>query len=145
VSRGPSQHLSWPELACKDSAHTPYPHEWRETRAVVLAGAFEEIRAVVGAPLLILSAYRTPEHNRSVGGARNSQHVQGRALDVRPPTGMTVARLYEVIRAIAGREDSLINGVGRYPTFVHFDVREPREDGRLTVWSGSKAWTEARA
>lgn len=144
MTRGPSTHLAWTELACKDAARTPYPHEWRDDRAVTLAQEFEAIREVVGAPLLILSAYRTPEHNRSVGGARSSQHVQGRALDLRPPTGMTVARLYEIVRARALRTDSALFGIGRYPSFVHIDTRPAPEHGRLTAWRGTEAWTEGK-
>jgi uncharacterized protein YcbK (DUF882 family) len=144
VSLGPSPHLRWSELACKDAARTPYPHEWMTTRAVELAREFEAIRAAVGAPLLILSAYRTPEHNRHVGGAKASQHVQGRALDLRPPTGCTLDRFYALILERARRDDSALWGVGRYPAFVHIDTRPKPEHGRLTVWRGSEAWTEGK-
>ena len=143
MTRGPSPHLSWSELACKDAAHTPYPSEWRETRAPVLAAEFEAIRAAVGAPVRIGSAYRTPAHNRSVGGAKASQHMQGRALDLYPPTGMTVARLYELCRLRAALSESAIGGIGRYPTFVHIDTR-PLANQRLTVWNGSRAWAEEK-
>lgn len=138
---GPSKHLSWAELACKDG--TPYPREWAD-RAAVLAAEFEAVRAVCGQPLVVLSAFRTAEHNRAIGGARNSQHVQGRALDVKPPKGWTVARLYDVIRSRAGMAASAINGIGIYGGFVHFDIRPLRADGRLTVWRGTRAWAEAR-
>lgn len=141
---GPSPHLSWAELSCKDARRTPYPPEWRESRAVPLAQEFERIRAAVGAPILILSAYRTPEHNRAIGGARESQHVQGRALDLRPPTGVTLAQFYALIRGIALCEDSAIYGLGRYPAFVHIDLRPAPEHGRLTVWRGAEAWTEGK-
>lgn len=30
----------------------------------------------------VTSTWRTPEHNRRVGGARNSWHLQGRAIDI---------------------------------------------------------------
>lgn len=127
---GPSPHLSWQELACKDG--TPYPESFRrDGRARVLAeDAFEPLRALVGAPLVILSAYRTPERNRAERGARNSQHMQGRALDLRPPTGWTVARLRAAAERIPG-----IRGIGVYPTFLHIDVRET---SRRAVWHGSR-------
>ena len=138
---GPSAHLSWSELACKDARRTPYPIEWREDRAPVLAAEFEAIRAAVGAPVRIGSAYRTPAHNRSVGGAKNSQHMEGRALDLYPPTGMTIAKLYEICRDRARLHESKIGGLGRYPTFVHIDIR-PLAEGRLVVWQGTRAWAE---
>lgn len=140
---GPSAHLSWAEMACKDAKRTPYPVEWRESRAVPLAAEFEAIRAVVGAPIRVGSAYRTFEHNRAVGGAKASQHLEGRALDLYPPPGVSVDRLYQICRARAGEKASRLGGIGRYPTFVHIDIR-PMANNRLTVWHGSRAWAEVK-
>lgn len=125
---GPSPHLSWPELACKDRIRTPYPLDYRATRAVELAAAFEALRAAVGLPLVVLSGYRTPVHNRMVGGAPDSQHVQGRALDLLPPKGWHAIQLAAVARRIPQ-----IRGLGVYSGFVHIDVR-PTE--RMAVWRG---------
>lgn len=128
---GPSPHLSWPELACRDRLKTPYPLDWRTTRAVTLAAAFEALRERIGGlPLVVLSAYRTPSHNRAVGGARDSQHVQGRALDLLPPKGWTPIELAAVAQDIPG-----IRGLGVYGTFVHVDVREAEH---LVVWHDRK-------
>lgn len=33
------------------------------------------------------SGYRTPEHNKQIGGAPKSAHVQGKAIDIRDPKG----------------------------------------------------------
>lgn len=140
---GPSPNLSWAELACHDG--TPYPEEWRDRRGIPLAVEFERIRGVIGAPIVVLSAYRTPTYNKKVGGAQNSQHMQGRALDLKPPSGWTIERFYNVLRGIAGSPESKIFGIGKYPTFVHVDIRPPRADGRLTVWQGSRAWAEVKA
>lgn len=145
MSSGPSPHLSWKELACKDEARTPYPAQWRETRAVTLAQEFEAIRRVIGFPIRIGSAYRTPAHNVKVGGSKQSQHMEGRALDLYPPTGFTMDRFYELIRGYAGTTVSKIYGLGRYPVFVHVDVRPKPEHGRLIVWQGSRAWAEVKA
>lgn len=138
---GPSPHLSWAELACHDAARTPYPERWRLSRALRLAVEFERIRAVVGAPLVVASAYRTPEHNRAVGGARYSQHVQGYALDLVPPKGMTVAALLGFVKAVASEADSAIRGIGLYRTFVHVDTRP---GDRLVVWSGLRSAAEVK-
>ena len=137
---GPSLHLSWKELACKDG--TPYPEPWRTTRAIVLATEFERIRAAVGTGIVIGSAYRTAAHNRKVGGARNSQHLEGRALDLSLPREWTIERFYRVIREVAMQPESCLYGLGRYPSFIHVDVRPAH--GRLVVWHGRRAWAEIK-
>lgn len=35
----------------------------------------DELRAKVGLPMIITSSYRSPEYNRSVGGAKDSAHT----------------------------------------------------------------------
>jgi len=126
----PSRHLTWSEFACKDG--TEYPEIWRSNRALKLGIVFELIRAAFGnKPITVLSAYRTPEHNRAVGGARNSQHLEGRALDLRPPIGIKVTDFYRVIKALA--PDTDIRGIGLYPTFVHVDIRPQTH---MTYWRG---------
>lgn len=130
--KGPSPHLTWAELGCRDG--TAYPVPWRATRAVTLAVVFEAIRAACGGdPITVNSAYRTPEYNRRIGGAAKSQHVEGRALDLRPPKGMALAEFYRRIRHLANHLETL-KGIGRYRTFVHVDTRPT---ARLAVWSGT--------
>jgi hypothetical protein len=121
------RHLYWRELACHDGAKTPYPAEWRETRLPPLRHLFETIRRACGdRPIRVLSAYRTSAHNRRIGGARHSQHIEGRALDLRPPTGMTIIRFASIVDEIIESQATRIGGVGRYRRYLHVDVR-PRE------------------
>jgi len=130
---GPSLHLSWAELGCKDG--TPYPSIWRRTRAVALALEFEAFRHLCGdRPLEILSGFRTSEWNRRVGGAGNSQHVQGRALDILKPGNFTLEQFWNLAHAHA-MDRSGVFGLGRYPWGVHLDIRPAN---RLVVWNGSR-------
>lgn len=127
---GPSRHVSWDELACKDG--TPYPLEWRRNHAIQLAEIFEIIRSSFdNKPIKILSAYRTLTHNRKIGGAVKSQHLFGRALDIRPPDGYSVKQVYDLCKEFT--HSGGIRGLGLYKTFVHFDVR-PKE--RCQFWYG---------
>jgi len=76
----------------------------------------EELRYRLGGkPVIINSGYRTPEHNRKVGGAANSQHLYGRAADI-VVKGVSPSKVYQ-------EADKLFNGVGKYPTFTHVDTR----------------------
>ena len=127
----PSKHLNWKELACKDGS--AYPNEFRlDGRVYELARVFEAIRALYGLPITVLSAYRTPEWNKKIGGSRYSQHIQGRALDLLPPKGITVDNFYKDIRARI--KNFGITGIGRYKTFVHIDIRP---SNRVVYWSGT--------
>lgn len=127
---GPSKHLSWKELACKDG--TPYPEDWKMTRAIALSGAFELIRNVCGdKPIKIISAFRTPSHNVKIGGARKSQHLQGRALDLKHST-LDNVEFYNKIKSIS-LKNTMIRGLGRYKTFVHIDIRPVKS---VVYWKG---------
>lgn len=129
--KGPSTHLSWKELACKDG--TPYPYEWRDSRAILLGEIFELIRRECGdKPIVVISAFRTPEHNKKIKGARHSQHLQGRGLDLFPPNGMSTNRFHTKIRSLVS--STIIRGIGRYNTFIHVDIRP---SDRLITWRGT--------
>ena len=42
----------------------------------------QALRERLGKPLIVRSAYRSPEHNRAVGGATRSKHLHGAAFDI---------------------------------------------------------------
>lgn len=138
TAQGPSPHLTWAELASRDGK--PYPRRWRTTRAVHLAAAFEALRAACGdKPIRVNSAYRSPERNAAVGGAPRSQHLEGRALDLQPPDGLTLDQFEAIARSLVATTP--IRGIGRYPSnnSLHIDVRPST---RLVRWHGSRAWSE---
>lgn len=96
--------------------------------ATVLAGAALHFRA---ARVDVVSGYRSPKYNlmlRKKGRqvARESQHVQGTAVDFRL-RGVTTEALREFVRSLR------VGGVGYYPRtqFVHADT------GKVRYWSGS--------
>lgn len=65
-----------------------------------------------GAPtpqLTVSSALRTPEHNRAVGGAPNSYHLKGQALDLVPPAGMSMSDLATMLRGAIPNAKELMN------------------------------------
>lgn len=108
------------ELASKDGKPSPYgPMNVQEA----LLELINRIRAVYGKPLVVNSAYRSPEHNAAVGGVKNSYHVQGLAADLRP-TAANKDDLGE-LQAICDRINP-DGGVGFYDTFVHVDARGSR-------------------
>lgn len=42
----------------------------------------QALRDRLGKPLIVRSAYRSPEHNRAAGGATRSKHMNGLAFDI---------------------------------------------------------------
>lgn len=84
-----------------------------------LVERLQALRQRLGAPVVITSAFRCVEHNRNVGGAPNSYHVQGLAVDIAvAPTGLSVEALTKVCQEFGF-------SVGAYPDngFVHVDLR----------------------
>lgn len=63
-----------------------------------LAEFLEEVRSLLGKPIIIDSGFRSPDVNQAVGSTSVSQHLRGCAADFRVP-GMTPA---EVVKAIHG-------------------------------------------
>lgn len=102
-----------------------------ETKAILLEYA-DRLREHVGQPLSCSCAYRCPEHNAEVGGVPDSQHVQGLAMDVLVPEGMTVDELADHAIAVG------FDGIGRYydDGFVHCDVRDNGESPNTYTWEG---------
>ena len=86
-----------------------------------LIDKLQALRVKVGKPVRILSAYRCVNHNRSIGGATNSQHLYGTAADI-AITGMTVDQIAKAAEEVG------FDGIGKYPkqNFVHCDVRGNR-------------------
>jgi hypothetical protein len=140
-----SPHFSLAEFACNDG--TPYPPEWRATRAVELAAVLEDFRAFLGGGALTLgSVYRTPDWNRLQGGAKKSQHLRGTAADSYPPRPigkrkrLIQTKFHRLAREFA-RNDPRIGGLGLYAWGVHLDTRA-RKHGRLVVWNQVPAGTK---
>jgi uncharacterized protein YcbK (DUF882 family) len=107
------------EFRCKDGTGVP-PEYLCNVR--VLATNLQVIRAKIGQPLVIVSGYRTPEHNRTCGGATNSYHLTAQAADIRCG-GLDAVELHAVIRDLIASGYVHDGGLGLYDTFVHYDIR----------------------
>jgi uncharacterized protein YcbK (DUF882 family) len=122
-----SPNFQWSEFESKDGAIMP-----PDVRAniIELSKNLEVIRAAVGRPIRINSAYRSPAHNKQVGGVSGSQHQYGRAADIRVE-GMGAGQLHAVVLDLINQGKIKQGGVGIYPTFVHYDIR-----GTKARWHG---------
>lgn len=114
----------WPnfspqELACRGTG--------RIKISVDLMDRLQRLRKRLGKPIIINSGYRSPAHNKAVGGAPNSQHVKGQAVDCRMDNHDPAA--FEAAARAEG-----FTGFGFYPKqgFMHIDIGPKREWG--TRW-----------
>lgn len=83
-----------------------------------LVNVLQKIRSHFGKTVTITSAYRTPGKNKTVGGQTYSQHLYGRAADIKVKgvAPKKVAAYAETLLKNKG-------GIGTYSTFVHVDTR----------------------
>lgn len=50
-------------------------------------GRLDAARDLCGFPIVMTCGYRSPEHNANIGGAPDSAHCKGLAVDVAAPVG----------------------------------------------------------
>lgn len=83
----------------------------------------QALRDQLGVPLIVHSAYRSPEYNRQVGGAKRSMHLQGAAFDI--SMANHDPKVFETAARAVG-----FTGYGFYPrqNFMHVDI------GRARTW-----------
>lgn len=112
-------HFKFKEFTCKDG--TPVP-EYLYYNMRMIASSLEVIRAFVGRPIIINSAYRTISHNTKVGGAPQSQHLACNAADIHVK-GMSSKDLYNTIKSLMLRRAIEQGGLFLYENFVHYDRR----------------------
>ena len=91
-----------------------------------LVDILQKIRDHFGKAVTITSAFRTASHNKKVGGATYSQHLYGKAADIKVSGAApsVVADFAETLMPSTG-------GIGRYSTFTHVDVRKAK-----SRWNG---------
>jgi hypothetical protein len=78
----------------------------------------QELRNRLGKPIILNSAYRSPEHNRRVGGAKQSFHLKAMAYDCRQDN-QDPQEFIHLAKAVG------FNGIGQYADkgFTHIDSR----------------------
>lgn len=106
-----TEHFKVKEFACKDGSPIVFVDEY-------LAVLLDILRETIKKPVIITSGYRTPEHNKKVGGAKYSYHMRGMAADI-------------IVKDMAPKDvakelNKLVPnscGIIVYKSWVHFDTR----------------------
>lgn len=118
-----SAHFRFAEFASKGNG------DIRVDRRLILG--LEDVRDVSGGPITVISGYRDGLHNRKVGGAKNSQHLYGRAADIQfGGSKLSLA----AVKAL-----QQFSGIGYYPRrgnlVRHVDVRPGATATKPTTWT----------
>jgi zinc D-Ala-D-Ala carboxypeptidase len=110
------KHFSPAEIACRGTGQLKLHPEALDR--------LQALRDRLGKPLIIRSAYRSPQHNHSVGDAPRSKHMDGTAFDIAMANHDPVA-FAEAARAVG------FLGFGTYPRsgFMHIDLGPARTWG----------------
>lgn len=118
------------EIACRGTGQVKLTAESMDA-----LDKLDALRERMGHPLIVNSGYRSPEHNRRVGGAPRSKHMEGIAFDI-SMVNVDPHRFEREARALG------FNGIGIYPpqkpsgarNFIHIDTR-------ADAWRGAQ-WGE---
>ena len=77
----------------------------------------DKLREIAGFPFILTSTYRDEETNRKAGGAKSSQHLLGKAADIKVTNGW---QKYQIVKGCI--ELGMSFGVAK--TFIHVDSRD---------------------
>lgn len=92
----------------------------------MLAEGLERVRSVLSVPIYVSSGYRCAKLNSAIGGARDSQHMQGLAADFTAPefgTPYEIAEAIENAKQIIGYDQLILE----FRRWVHISFAdEPR-------------------
>jgi len=108
-------HFSFKELTTTSTTLPNIPSDFVLVRLRNLAENLEIVRALLGHPMHINSAYRSESVNRAVGGSATSSHCDGDAADFICPQYGTPKQICMAIVDSGLRFDQLI----LEPTWVH--------------------------
>jgi len=117
-----TKNFSKSEFDCNDGSEMP---DSVFENVKQLAKELQVLRDFIGKPIKINSGYRSPSYNRSIGGASRSQHLLGKAADIRVD-GISSRELRGIIEELI--KDGRLNfkGIGAYTNFTHVDIREKK-------------------
>ena len=138
-----SEHFSLEELTHTDHRefdNTPNDAELENLKR--MAEFLEEVRSLLGKPLLINSCFRSELVNNSVGSKSSSQHRVGCATDFRV-NGMTPD---EVVKAIIASDLNFDQIIREFDRWTHISIpnsihNQPRKQALIIDRSGTRLYS----
>ena len=121
MSKKLTDNFSMDEFECKCGCVMP---EFVKKNVQELAENLQVIRDVYG-KIGLTNAYRCKEHNADVGGSVNSQHLKGKAADIKS-SDIKPKDMAAIVDDLMKCESFELGGIGIYNTFTHVDIRGVR-------------------
>jgi len=130
-----SEHVSYNEAIYSDTALRlnikNEPNDYQISNMVGIANhVFEPLREYVGGPIKITSMFRNEILNRAIGGAKRSQHMEGRAMDLDDTFGhKTNAEMYKFIKENLNFDQLVWEfGTDENPNWIHVSYVSDEEN-----------------
>ena len=114
-----TENFNLSEFQCKCGCEVPYNVE---KNIIELADNLQILRDHLNKPINTTNGFRCATHNKSVGGVKNSQHILGKAADIKVK-GVSPNEIADAIEHLMEIGKFKMGGVGRYNTFTHVDIR----------------------
>lgn len=108
-------------------------------RLKTLAAALQRLRGILGAPIVVNSAFRSPALNKAVGGVENSDHQLGWAADIRAPAFGSVIELGKAIARSGMEFDQVIYEQDNGAEWIHLSVN-PKMRKQVISWKRGKGY-----
>lgn len=121
-----TKNFSTIEFACRDANGTPVPEKYM-FNLQSLANNLQVLRDEIGEAIHVNSGYRTPAHNKKIGGAKHSMHLKAAAADITTKNN-TPKQLKAVIERLIKEGKMENGGIGLYSGFIHYDI------GKIRRW-----------
>ena len=142
-----TEHFSLEEMTRSDAAvrknidNTPPPAELNNLK-LLCHNVLEPLRLKVNEVIRITSGYRCEKLNKLIGGAKNSQHVEGKAADIRCENMSTE----ELFIFITNSNLPYCQCINEFQQWIHvsYDPNNiKREKLRATKVNGKTVYTKA--
>ena len=132
-----SKHLTLAELITSQTAtrkridNTPSPQVIANLK-LVAEKVFEPLREGLGKPIRISSGYRSPALNKAIGGAKNSQHTTGEALDLQGVGGLKNSEIFNFIKDNLDYSQLIWEyGTDKEPAWVHVSYKKSGNQNQI--------------
>tara|TARA_R110000782_G_scaffold29101_1_gene72608 strand:- start:374 stop:766 length:393 start_codon:yes stop_codon:yes gene_type:complete len=124
-----TKNFSLNEFECNCGCVMP---EFVKENVKELAENLQVLRNAVG-KLDLTNAYRCKKHNADVGGSTNSQHLLGKAADIKSKT-LNASDIATATDNLMRDGLFTLGGIGIYNTFTHVDIRGSRARWSKTLY-----------